>query len=205
MLIDELGSEIVIQHEKKGHFWVNKTGRKSPIRPYDPPRRLNSPQASERFHDLLLETNWDTEIYGIMRAEALRRTGLHGTYHGTDKRILAELTLMGRFIEIPEVMFFYRQHPAQKQLYTASTAVRDRYLGGGGFSSLIPRFQNLSGYTRAVNRSGLSPAETAGCYASIAEWVVRPKRWPALAVETWQNLRDIVFTGQGRRDTARVN
>jgi hypothetical protein len=205
MLIDDVGKEIVIQREKDGHFWVNGAGRKSPIRPYDPPRRLNSRRASERFRDILLETNWDIEIYGVVRAEALRRTGLHATYHGTDKRILAELTLMGRFVEIPEVLFFYRQHPVQAQLYKASTPVRDRYMGGGGFSSLIPRFNNLRGYMTAVNQTALPSSEKAGCYAAIGEWVVRPRRWPALAVETWQNLRDIVFTGQGRRDTARVN
>jgi hypothetical protein len=78
-------------------------------------------------------------------------------------------------------------------------------MGGGGLSSLIPRFNNLRGYIEAVNQSALPSSEKAGCYAAVGEWVVRPKRWPALAVETWQNLRDIVFTGQGRRDTARVN
>lgn len=203
-LIDEAGNEIAIRREKSGHFWVNREGKKSPIRPYDPPRRLHSSRASERFRDLLLKTNWDIEIYGVVRADALRRTGLHGTYHGTDKRILAELTLMGRFVEIPEVMFLYRQHPVQALLYKASTAVRDRYLGGGGLPSLVPRFQNLLGYARAVKQSALPALEKARCYAAIAEWVVRPGRWPALTLETWRNLRDIV-AGHGRRAPARVS
>jgi hypothetical protein len=62
-----------------------------------------------------------------------------------------------------------------------------------------------SSATAGLVKTARSASEKAGCYAAIGEWVAPPGRWPALAVETWQNLRDIVFTGQGRRDTARVN
>lgn len=201
-LIDGEGREIDIRHDRGGHYWLDSRGQRSMIRPYDPPRRLDSPKPWLRFRELLLETNWDIEIYGLVRAEALRRTGLHGIYHGTDKRILAELTLIGKFFEIPEVLFYYRQHPVQAKLYSASSTIRNRYLGGGhGIAGVIPRLHNLKGYLHAVDRAEISNGDRLLAYGAVASWLFRLNRWPALLAEAYHSVLDSWSAGRARSAT----
>src|SRR5581483_6613335 len=59
-------------------------------------------------------------IYGLMRADAMRKTRLVGDYIGSDIVFQAELALYGWFWEIPEFLFFRRLHPA------ASSSMSDR-------------------------------------------------------------------------------
>ena len=44
---------------------------------------------------MLLRTFWVFEIFGLIRASALRQTGLHRPYYGSDKTLLAELSRSG--------------------------------------------------------------------------------------------------------------
>ena len=50
-------------------------------------------------------------MFGVIRASVLRSTGLLATYHGSDRALIAELTLHGRAWEIPEVLWSSRDHP----------------------------------------------------------------------------------------------
>jgi hypothetical protein len=45
-----------------------------------------------------------------MRSEALRRTRLHGSFPSSDYVLLAELALVGAFLEVPEYLFLRRDH-----------------------------------------------------------------------------------------------
>ena len=49
-------------------------------------------------------------IYGLMRSDLLRRTRLMGTFVGADEVLVLELSLYGRFIEIPTSRFYRRIH-----------------------------------------------------------------------------------------------
>ena len=51
-----------------------------------------------------------SEIFGVMRADLLRRTSLHGSYYGSDKVLLAELAMLGRIESVPEPLFVKRFH-----------------------------------------------------------------------------------------------
>ena len=190
VLIDETGREIQIEKTSRGYCYTSASGKSLQIRPYDRARRLESPAAHERFRDLVRYTNWCLEIYGLVRTEVLRRTSLHGAYHGTDKRILAELSLMGKFKLLPEVMLFYRQHPVQAQRYSGSAQARDIYLAGdvSPQRSKLPRWNNLCGYTRAVINSDLGVAARLACLAGIGMWFLQPAKWRPLFLEGTENL-----------------
>jgi glycosyltransferase involved in cell wall biosynthesis len=189
VLIDGQGREIILSEKNGKHCFTDDQGRENPIRPYDPPRRLDSWRPEERFRDLILLTNWQIEIYGLIRREALARTRLHGLYHGTDKRVLAELTLMGRLYTVPEVLFFYRQHPVQAKRYKSSGQSKDLYLTGSAMRwTKIPRINNLEGFLTAARKAPLTRLQRLSCYAAVASWLFRPSRWPSLALETAQNI-----------------
>jgi hypothetical protein len=167
------------------NYYISSTGQVLDIRPYDCPRRLDSPDPAIRFRDLVLYTNWCLEIYGLVRRNCLRRTSLHGTYHGTDKRVLAELALMGRFALLDEVMLFYRQHPVQAERYRGSAVARDLYLSGDGGRrwSKVPRWHNLSGYCRAVHSAELGIGSQLACFAGIGRWFLQPAKWAPILRE----------------------
>jgi glycosyltransferase involved in cell wall biosynthesis len=51
------------------------------------------------------------EIFGLIRADALRGTGLIRHHLGSDRTLLVELVLLGRFGLVPETLFLNREHP----------------------------------------------------------------------------------------------
>ncbi len=78
---------------------------------YDDGLHLQSPKARERFRQVLKRLRRCNALYGLMRAEVMRRTRLLGTYMAADVVFLAELSLYGTFWEVPEFLFYRRFHP----------------------------------------------------------------------------------------------
>ena len=78
----------------------------------DRPRRFLAADAGpgERFADFLARATACTEAYGVIRRCALDRTRLMMPFPASDRVLLAELALLGRFVEVPEVLFLHREH-----------------------------------------------------------------------------------------------
>lgn len=49
----------------------------------------------------------DTVLYGLIRTEALKQTQIYRDVLGSANALLFELLLRGKFIEVPEVLYFY--------------------------------------------------------------------------------------------------
>lgn len=64
-----------------------------------------------RFWQVLVGARWGTHSFGVIRREALRRTRLLPNFAGSDRAMLAELALLGRFKSSPERLFLKRFHP----------------------------------------------------------------------------------------------
>ena len=58
------------------------------------------------------------EIFGVIRRSALDGTPLIGGYVGSDLILLGRLALAGRFIQVPEVLFYHREHPGRSTVAT---------------------------------------------------------------------------------------
>ena len=67
------------------------------------------PRASERFRSLMFTDGGD-DFYGVIRIDVMRRIAPHNSYHNAGRKLVAELSLYGRFQQVPEVMFWRRQH-----------------------------------------------------------------------------------------------
>jgi glycosyltransferase involved in cell wall biosynthesis len=78
----------------------------------DPGFNLLSDSAGERLCYVIHASHWVNAIFGVIRAKCLRRTRLLPDYPGGDYALLGELTLAGKFAEIPESLFLRRLHPA---------------------------------------------------------------------------------------------
>jgi glycosyltransferase involved in cell wall biosynthesis len=134
----------------------------------------DSPHAPDRFRDALFVQGGD-DGYGVMRTEVLRRTPLHGTYHHAEHTLVAELALNGPFYQVPEVLYFRRDHPdrASRVEKKRERATRFDPRRANRLRNPVVRLlaEYLWGYVRAIQRAPLSPADRLRCYGHLARWV----------------------------------
>lgn len=138
---------------------------------YDGRLRSDSPETHVRFGDLIMNVKC-FEIFGVIRSSALRQTPLHGSFGHADGILLARLGLMGRFHEIPEYLFFNRDHP-DKSIYKYST-FRDYaifYDPRNRGRILLPRWRMAYEYVAAVRSVPLTRGTRVRCYLRLGRWV----------------------------------
>ena len=133
----------------------------------------DSPRAPERFRSMLFD-GWDDYTYGVIRTEVLRRTRLHGSHHFADRTINTELGLHGPFYQVPEWLYFRRDHPERKSPYTVRT--RCAYLDprrADGLRHPVVRLyaEYIWGYVDAIRRAPISPADRRECYRYLVQWL----------------------------------
>ena len=177
----ENDSSIILCHslvnriDENGIIVGNYDGRTLP--------NISSWKTHERFSDLITLRNTCWAIHGVMRACYLKRTPLHGTYIDADRNLLAELGLMGRFFEIPEHLFFRRDHPqAYTHLFYSKNRVCDYrtqlvwWTGSRKRRILVlPHWKNCMEYFISINRVPLDLHERLLCYREISRWVLRER------------------------------
>src|SRR5205814_8332718 len=71
----------------------------------------SSPWPHQRFGAIACSSDFCEESYGLVRAEVLRETLLLLNYTGSDRTLLCELSLHGRFHQVREPLFYKRFHP----------------------------------------------------------------------------------------------
>jgi len=81
------------------------------IRQHNDGLNLRSANVSERFWLAILKMRTCNAAYGLIRSDVLRKTAKLGNYRASDKVLLAELSVYGQFCEIPDRLFFRREHP----------------------------------------------------------------------------------------------
>src|SRR3546814_2792984 len=67
----------------------------------------------ERFRDVILNTPPCVDVFGLIRTDILRKTALHRPYYGSDRGLMVELALYGRFSEVKEELLLGREHAGQ--------------------------------------------------------------------------------------------
>jgi glycosyltransferase involved in cell wall biosynthesis len=112
-------------------------------------------------------------IFGVVPVAVLASTRLLGYYAESDRVLLAELSLRGRFAEVPETLFHRRQHGARSvRLYPTA---RDRVawfnpdLVG---RPVFPEWRLGRGYLGAVLEAPLAPADRLRCLGQMGVWTV---------------------------------
>jgi glycosyltransferase involved in cell wall biosynthesis len=150
------------------------------IRRYEDGLNMTSDSATGRFAQVLFNCKLSNAIMGVMRASALRATKLHEDYIACDKVLLAELSLAGKFREVPEYLFF-RRFPT----VTGKRAADGSAVYGGSFVSRseadqlewldpkqetkpgFPRWRMFKGYMQAISRAPISFSQKLGPRALI--------------------------------------
>jgi len=148
--------------------------------PYEYTLATDSPSAPERFRSLLFEPGGD-DFYGVLRADVLRRVKPLDSYHHADRTFVAEIALHGPFHQVPELLYFRRDHPTRAE--RANPSKRSRCVNldprRKGLLHPTPRLlaEYLWGFVSAIRRAPLSSADRRACYRHLSAWAssrVRP-------------------------------
>jgi glycosyltransferase involved in cell wall biosynthesis len=160
------------------HSWtamIDGTGSLFQANSY--PLNTSATRAPERFRSLLNDSGGDDDG-GVMRKEVLLRTAMKESYHHADRTIIAELALYGRFYQVPEWLYFRRDHPDRAERAHPSVRARCANMDpvrGNPWLNPVPRLfaEYIGAYVRMIHRAPLTPAERRECYGYLAEWMTR--------------------------------
>jgi len=131
----------------------------------------DSPSPSARFAWMVLRSHTCVDFFGLHRRASLRRSLLHGSFHGADRALLAQLALRGRMVQLPAPLLAIREHPnryTRSQRRSADRAAWHDSATGGQVS--FPTWRLYREYLRMVRKEALSPEERSRCYAVLARW-----------------------------------
>jgi glycosyltransferase involved in cell wall biosynthesis len=132
----------------------------------------DSPYPHQRFRELIrMDHNCQT-MFGVMRACVLKRTSVHGDFPDSDRCMLAEVALYGKFVELPDHLFFHRKHAQQMTKQFPSRQERMARLNPDRrFRIVFPHFRQFREYILAIQRSPLDWKDRLRCYFQMLRWL----------------------------------
>ncbi len=153
--------------------------------------RVESPDPLIRLGGLLLRHHRCYFIFGVIRLDALRKVPPQGSYVHSDRVLLVQLALIGRFDEIPEYLFISTQHTGQ------SVASRPERVKGKGFRLVnrpgampplewwdtskarkihFPEWHVLREYFQSIRHSPLKLSQKLGAYVVLFRWIAKYRK-----------------------------
>ncbi len=130
----------------------------------------DSSNAVERFWDVLAHARWGSHMFGVIRRDALRRTHLLLNFASSDRTMLAELALLGRFRSVPERLYLRRIHAG------SSWALSHRQLKSflsTGDKAYSRRARQIRAFFGAPAGKPVGFASKAACTALVAAHCMR--------------------------------
>jgi hypothetical protein len=154
------------------HAWcVLMDSGGEPVQLFRYPEATASLRAAIRFRSMLFDGKGDW-TYAVFRTSVLRQTPLHGTYHGGDRTLIAEFALHGTLYQVPEWMFFRRDHPNRHlSAREWSIGFDPRRASRLRHPAVRLYAEYLWGFISAVRRSPLSAADKRECYGHLVRWL----------------------------------
>jgi hypothetical protein len=119
----DANADVVLAHT--GTAFIDEQGRRLPFedataafvdpatgRRYwaDDASIADSPAAVRRFWQVLTRASWGTHMFGVVPRHILQQTSLLPNFSGSDRAMLAELALLGRFKCASKRLFYKRFH-----------------------------------------------------------------------------------------------
>jgi glycosyltransferase involved in cell wall biosynthesis len=152
---------------------------------------LRSPKSSQRFKELHQKIGLVNAIYGLIRADVLRRTALVDAYIASDQPLTAELSLYGLFWEIPEYLFFRRIHSGAYSSQKDTRKLLEFYDPKIKDTVPLTRWRHLLAKITAVKRAPIGAAERADLFWFLVRSGVwdRERLIAELSIAARQRLR----------------
>jgi glycosyltransferase involved in cell wall biosynthesis len=122
-------------------------------------------------------------IFGLYRREALERTTRHRPYYTSDRNLVAETALLGRFVPVIEATFYNRRHAGQSMARSTNRLYLNSWIDGSNnkkYSTM--HFSRLAHFAEI---SGRYPdiAPRAALWRSAAGHLFSPRKLARYADE----------------------
>jgi len=158
------------------HSWtamIDESGKVTQAVRY--PLASSAQRAPERFRSLLFDSGGDDDG-GVIRTAVLRRIAPKGSYHHSDRTTIAELVLYGPFCQVPDWLYFRRDHPERTERVGATVRSRCAIHDPRRTNRLrhpVARLyaEYMLAYVSMIHRAPLTAAERRECYRHLLEWM----------------------------------
>lgn len=193
VLVDEAGQRLPYRPDRRayvdrhGKAWHVHSGTED---------ELASPDPIERFRAIMeIHSIYCFELLGLIRRHALDGSSLIASYYGSDRALLAELSLKGPFVTPSgSELLFRRCHPAQP---THSLTPDEQWLwirGEMKATSVPPQWHLFADYLRLARDAALPLPMRLQLASTVLQRAVRPEKLRRLIVPGEDN-----YFGIGRR------
>lgn len=159
------------------HSWTAmiEDGTSDRARGLDYPLNTSSPDAVARFRSMLFDSGGDDD-YGVIRADTLRRIPRYDSYYNADRTVVTELGLHGPFYQVPDWLYFRRDHPdrssnGRRSIRSWCASYDNRRADRLRHPIVRLLAEYVRGYVRAIGRAPLSAAERRRCYRLLGQWL----------------------------------
>jgi glycosyltransferase involved in cell wall biosynthesis len=144
--------------------------------------RLSSRKPHERFFDLIRFNHSCNIVFGVTRASALGMTSLIGPYPASDRVLLAQLALIGQLYEIPDILFYRRDHPQTTWRVWGDKLERVAWYDSTKAGRMVfPYWRLCFEYFMSINRVQLGWSDRLLCYI----------QWARLLKQRWRQNRPV--------------
>ena len=142
---------------------------------YPPLKNLASSSTYRRFYDLSCLNHGCYMVFGLTRTQKLKFTPKIANYLGSDRVLLAELSLFGRFWKSPEPIYF-RRHSEQFCALENDTTRTDWFNPDTEQKFAFMDSTNFIEYGKAIHRVNLSWSKKISCYFVLIIWIIKKRR-----------------------------
>jgi glycosyltransferase involved in cell wall biosynthesis len=164
----EQNPDVVLCYSKSTE--IDEQGK--PIECKEQALNADVPDPHRRFRELIRMDHNCEAMFGVMRADVVKRTSIHGDFPDSDRCMLAEVALYGRFHELPDRLFLHRQHAQQVTRQFPGRQERMARLNPDHrFLIVFPHFRQFREYILAIQRSPVDRKERLRCYFHMLRWL----------------------------------
>lgn len=150
-----------------------------------------------RFKGVILGTNWCVDSYGLFRLETLKRTRLLLNFYGAEKVLMGEISLLGRYHEVPELLFYQRVHnKASSNLDSASEQASFAESKRKSNPFVSTRLPILAAHLGAVAHTPLSWSQKLRGYLAVLQYLFQIGKWKGVITKLCKGTG---LGGGGRR------
>ena len=131
------------------------------IETYDDNLDLRQDKASDRFKAFFKQVGLTNVIYGLMRRSAVEKTALmgDGTFFAADINFMAEMTLYGKFRELPEPLFSRRMHVQASSWDRKNDDIQQTFWQGRNHAFVLPNWKKDLAHLKAMCRAPIDLSE----------------------------------------------
>jgi glycosyltransferase involved in cell wall biosynthesis len=143
----------------------------------DYPLKTDVADPAERFRSLLY-THGGDDFYGVIRMSVLREIKTFGSFHWADRTIVAELALQGPFYNVPEFLYFRRDHPTRatrigSDIRRRCTTLDPKRANRWRHPAVRLLGEYVLAYASAIWRARISTTDRWRCGKELAVWICR--------------------------------